>query len=315
MVEYKPNSVDDAHFDLAARVDQLQRFFNVSRIVNRRISAADIVTYYKQSSIGYSLVHSRDGSIHMSLSRDGQYDPEGYHAQVDIVSKEIDRLRPLRVLELGCGRGYNLARLASSWPKTEFFGIDLSSQHVAMARKETKGRPNVHIQVGDFEALPTIDYSFGLAYSIESLCHARNFKEALCQAAQVVSPGGELLVIDAWRTDETKSVVGAELAAITMIERSMAVGEGTCFSDWKRAAVSAGWRLQRFTNLSHEAMPNLERFERLANGLLRRPALAHAVKWFLPGDLTNNVIAGYLMAQSVRQILHVYGFAVLSRVE
>lgn len=170
-------------------MSQLSRFFHVENLVTRNISSTDIVRYYKRSSIGYSLIHSRDGSIHMSLSRNGEYDSEGYYAQTDIVSEAVGRLRPATVLELGCGRGYNLVRLGSNWPRTEFVGIDLSPQHVALAREQTKGRPNVHVRVGDFEELPNSDESYDLAFSIESLCHARRPHKALQEAARLVSPG------------------------------------------------------------------------------------------------------------------------------
>jgi S-adenosylmethionine-diacylgycerolhomoserine-N-methlytransferase len=48
-----------------------------------------------------------------------------------------------RILEVGCGTGYNLVALAKQFPKAEIMGIDLSADMITIARKKTaafKGR-------------------------------------------------------------------------------------------------------------------------------------------------------------------------------
>ena len=299
---------------IAERVVELQRFFDLSKVLSRDVASDDIVRYYRRSSIGYSIVHSRDGSIHMSLSQDGSYDSDGYTAQIDMVSNEIARIpSPVRVIELGCGRGYNISRLATKWPSIEFVGIDLSPEHVRLARSECKRKPNIHVQLGDFEQLRVMDQSFDLAFSIESLCHARSPVRAMSEIARITNTGGRLMIVDAWRTEAAHTASANEKDAISITEKAMAVGHAIRLSEWRHAATESGWAVRDFRDLRSEVMPNLERFERLASGLIRRAWLARASRLLLPLDLTNNVIAGYLMAQSVRQGFHTYGVAVLEK--
>jgi 2-polyprenyl-3-methyl-5-hydroxy-6-metoxy-1,4-benzoquinol methylase len=63
--------------------------------------------------------------------------------------------RGIRVLDLGCGRGLVLNRLASLYPNSEFVGIDLSTAAVAFAREmaASAGRDNVN-----FVAVDLSDY-------------------------------------------------------------------------------------------------------------------------------------------------------------
>jgi arsenite methyltransferase len=311
----KPGATQNSNtdLDLIARMARLRCFFDVDKIARRDIRSDDIIRYYKRSSIGYSLVHSLDGSIHMSLSRDGTYDPNGHHAQVDIISEEIARYEAARVLELGCGRGYNLIRLARNWPTTKFVGIDLCPQHVAMATEKARPLSNVYVKVGDFQSLPTGNHAFDLAYSVESLCHALDPAKALSEVARVVSPGGRLLVVDAWRTDKAGAATEPQLLAISLTEKSMAVGSFVTLNEWRRLCAHAGWKISSFTDLTWAVMPNLERFERLTARLLSKALLVRTATLLFPCDLMNNVISGYLMAQSVRQGFHVYGVATLKR--
>jgi ubiquinone/menaquinone biosynthesis C-methylase UbiE len=59
--------------------------------------------------------------------------------------------RGIRVLDLGCGRGLVLNRLAALYPKSEFVGMDLSADAVAFARELAAGagRNNISFVVAD----------------------------------------------------------------------------------------------------------------------------------------------------------------------
>lgn len=45
----------------------------------------------------------------------------------------IDRLRPVRVLDVGCGNGEKLLILACRFPEIEFYGVDLTPEGIAAA--------------------------------------------------------------------------------------------------------------------------------------------------------------------------------------
>jgi 2-polyprenyl-3-methyl-5-hydroxy-6-metoxy-1,4-benzoquinol methylase len=55
----------------------------------------------------------------------------------------------IRVLDLGCGRGRILQRLAVTYPKSRFVGIDLSEEAIAYARTQAVGVGNVEYLIRD----------------------------------------------------------------------------------------------------------------------------------------------------------------------
>jgi 2-polyprenyl-3-methyl-5-hydroxy-6-metoxy-1,4-benzoquinol methylase len=55
----------------------------------------------------------------------------------------------IRVLDLGCGRGRILQRLATLYPKSRFTGIDLSEEAIAYAQAQAAGLENVEYIVRD----------------------------------------------------------------------------------------------------------------------------------------------------------------------
>jgi 2-polyprenyl-3-methyl-5-hydroxy-6-metoxy-1,4-benzoquinol methylase len=64
--------------------------------------------------------------------------------------------RGIRVLDVGCGRGRALIRLAELYPKSEFVGMDLSQEAIAGARAEASGRGLTNVEftvrdLGDFD--------------------------------------------------------------------------------------------------------------------------------------------------------------------
>ena len=67
-----------------------------------------------------------------------------------------DRLeRGIDVLDLGCGRGLILARLAARYPASRFTGIDLSGDAIAWARANAAGLPNLAFEARDLSDFST----------------------------------------------------------------------------------------------------------------------------------------------------------------
>ncbi|MGH9668402.1 MAG: class I SAM-dependent methyltransferase, partial [Bryobacteraceae bacterium] len=69
-----------------------------------------------------------------------------------------------RVLELGCGDGWNLIPMASTLPHSEFVGVDLAADPIARGSEvvEAVGLKNIHLltlDVMDFDrAMGEFDY-------------------------------------------------------------------------------------------------------------------------------------------------------------
>lgn len=100
-------------------------------------------------------------------------------------------LRPgRRALELGCGTGVFLERVAPCG--AEIRGIDLSEDLLEKARVRLARFANVGLDRGNAEALPYADGHFDTVYG-SSVLHHLDLDAALRAAFRVLKPGGRLV--------------------------------------------------------------------------------------------------------------------------
>jgi SAM-dependent methyltransferase len=92
-----------------------------------------------------------------------------------------------RVLELGCGTGVFLERVAPCGAR--IVGLDLSADLLAKARARLGDVPNVVLHRGNAEQLPYADASFDAVYG-SSVLHHLDLDRALREVLRVLRPGG-----------------------------------------------------------------------------------------------------------------------------
>jgi ubiquinone/menaquinone biosynthesis C-methylase UbiE len=111
----------------------------------------------------------------------------GYHALIDDLEVEIATpfARGGKILELGCGTGLILRRLAEV--AKEARGIDLSEGMIHKARAQ-----GFDVTVGSVTDLPYDDGYFDFVYSFKVLSHVPDIGLALSEAARVTRPGGHM---------------------------------------------------------------------------------------------------------------------------
>ena len=97
--------------------------------------------------------------------------------------------RRTSALDVGCGRGGLVARLAGEFASVA--GIDPDAEMVAASRHRLAGRP--HVTIGQESLLETTG-RFDLVTMVASLHHLP-LEEALRHAAGLLAPGGRLLVV------------------------------------------------------------------------------------------------------------------------
>lgn len=113
----------------------------------------------------------------------------GYHALIDELETDIVLPfgRDADVLELGCGTGLILERVAEVAKTAR--GIDLSP---GMLEKATAR--GLDVSLASVTELPFPDASFDLVYSFKVLAHVPDIGRALAEAARVTRPGGHLVL-------------------------------------------------------------------------------------------------------------------------
>lgn len=118
----------------------------------------------------------------------GVNDPGGYHDLLDELEAGFVAKygAGMDVLEVGCGTGLVLSRIASVARSAK--GVDLSEGMLAKARER-----GLDVVQGSALALPFPDNRFDVSCSFKVLAHIPDIEQALGEMARVTRPGGVVL--------------------------------------------------------------------------------------------------------------------------
>jgi SAM-dependent methyltransferase len=107
-----------------------------------------------------------------------------------------------KILDIGCGKGFQLYEISLLVPGVEIYGIDISSYAIENAKEEVKDR----LQVGNANHLPFPDNYFDLVFSITTLHNLHNYDldKALCEMERV-GKDNKYLCVESYRTEEEKA--------------------------------------------------------------------------------------------------------------
>ena len=135
---------------------------------------------------------------------EASYDPvaDDYDAVFDDIAVRRDELRwieahlptaPLDLLDLGCGNGALLQKLA---PRLrQGVGLDASSRMVQLAQRRNAGADHLRFDRVDGPALPLPDQSIDVAVSLLSFRYL-DWDPLMLELRRVLRPTGKLLVVD-----------------------------------------------------------------------------------------------------------------------
>ena len=108
------------------------------------------------------------------------------------------RIKDDHKIDVGCGGGQTLYRLAESYPETTLAGIDYSDVSVELSRETNErfisvGRTS--IQKASVDELPFNDDVFDKVITVESFYFWPDHDKGLKEILRVLKPGGKLLII------------------------------------------------------------------------------------------------------------------------
>ena len=96
------------------------------------------------------------------------------------------------ILDIGCGGGRTIARLAALAKEGEVHGIDHSEESVAASRRMN---PNARIVQGSVSKLPYPDGMFDLVTAVETHYYWPDLDADVREVLRVLEPGGTFLII------------------------------------------------------------------------------------------------------------------------
>jgi SAM-dependent methyltransferase len=285
--------------DISQDLARLGRYFDLSGLLLKRRGLDDVIPYFTQSAPLYFLAHSMRGAMHMALNPEGSFHPRGYAAQSTFVEQHLRALGARRVLEIGCGRGFNLLRLARRNLDVTFIGIDLIPWHVRAARLGGLGRRNLGVFEADFHHLPFADESFDLVFSVEAICHAADVYRVVEEVRRVLRPGGRFVTIEPWRRPGFSTLGDATRTAVRLIEAVFVLPDLQEFDRWLDRTIALGFEPILSKDLTAATLPNLDKLRRQAIRW-RRVSWGSAPMRRLTPRLVENALAAILMGECFR---------------
>ena len=183
-----------------AEVNLLRALPKVTRNIRQRESGKsdDVIAVAKQFGRDYF-----DGSREYGYGG-YRYDGRWIPVARDIVAHFS--LRPgMRILDVGCAKGFLVKDLMQVCPGLEAFGIDVSNYALAHCEPEAAGR----LQRASADALPFPDGSFDAILSINTIHNLdrEGCRTALTEMMRVVrQPEKAFVQVDAFRTDAEKKL-------------------------------------------------------------------------------------------------------------
>ncbi len=181
-----------------AEIDLLRALPKAKRDVQKRAHAKDpsVVAIAKQY-----------GELYWDGPREYGYGGYRYDGRWRPVARDMIEhyaLAPgMRVLDIGCGKGFLVKDLMLERPGIEAFGLDLSLYAIVHAPIELAGR----LVAGTADRLPFPDRSFDLVVSLNTIYNLSRPRAVRAMAEiERVSKGKSFVVVDSYRTPEEKEM-------------------------------------------------------------------------------------------------------------
>ena len=107
-----------------------------------------------------------------------------------------------RILDIGCGKGFQLAEFKSAMPGLELYGIDISEYAVEHAHESVADR----LRVGSATTLPWPDGYFDYVFSITTLHNLHNYDlDKALREMERVGRKNKYLCVESYRNEEEKA--------------------------------------------------------------------------------------------------------------
>ncbi|MDH3766074.1 MAG: class I SAM-dependent methyltransferase [Nitrosopumilus sp.] len=153
------------------------------------------------------------------------------------VSKFLQTLsfdKPFTFLDVGCGNGWVVRKIASKKNCKKIIGIDKSKKMIIQAKKKTVNNKEKFIHT-DIESW-SYKGKFDLIFSMESIYYADSIEKALKKIYKILKPGGMFFCGTDFYTDNKATARWANIMKIQMHLHSK--------KEWKNLFQNAGFNVK-----------------------------------------------------------------------
>ena len=288
------------------RLEQINDVISFDTLLNRQSEdKVTIAKYYRLNRLAYRLVNSKQGFVHMGITRDGVFKEDDFLEHARIISKAIEASQGTAVLELAAGKAATTKHLADTYSHFEFTGLDLPHGQLNIRSSHFS---NLKLIEGDYHDLSQFaDNSFDIVYIIEALCHARSKDAVIKEVYRVLRPKGTFIIFDGYIAKPHAKMTDVENLVSNLTFASMMVTKkGHLYKDLQNSLRSNDLKIVDEENLSKFVLPSMKRLESKAETYFRHPKIAKFANKIVPIEVTGNAVAAYLMPLSVGAGLHQY---------
>jgi ubiquinone/menaquinone biosynthesis C-methylase UbiE len=165
------------------------------------------------------------------------------------------------VLDVGCGSGFHLPRLAST--ASHVYGVEPHPGLVRLAARRTRSLASVTVLAGTAQDLPLPDHSVDIVHARWAYFFGPGSEPGLAELDRVLRRGGAAFVID---NDATRSTFGSWFRRGYPGVDPLAVERFWSARGWRRTSVDVEWRFDSRADL--EAVLRIEFAHDLADDIL-----------------------------------------------
>ena len=122
-----------------------------------------------------------------------RYFDEVHRFMIDTVAAHAPTLNPKVVLDVGCGTGRLLRRVAAAWPEAQLVGVDAATGMIESARTLA---PTITFYQAVAESLPQPTATVDLVFSAVSLHHWKDAATGIREVHRVLRDGGMFCLAD-----------------------------------------------------------------------------------------------------------------------
>ena len=165
-------------------------------IVEKEEVSNNVVSdYYSKSAFFYKKFHSKEGAMHLPISfsnKDSHTSKLLY--QADSIHNTIQEHGFSKVLELGCGMGFNSTYLAEKNPNVKFTGVDLTPNNIKEAQNNAKELSNNTFRQMDLVNLADLEDKYDIILAVENLFHSHYLVQVIAKISRRLNYYGKIYI-------------------------------------------------------------------------------------------------------------------------